>query len=244
MSSPDQPWTEKVFGVIRSTSGALHKVVNGAGDAHNEAGKDQTSRNSTSRDISSSSSQPPPPKLHDSASSTLTDEPSHISPQQSDPSPSDPAAGGVSSSQVLSKNPSTKLPSARETSGTSSNEHGDAPPNDPKSSQRQINMGKSVPSTSDSISQSTGTQASDPVSTSGERTSPGVNPRPAGSADKPAGRRSAEDDKRSAANPKEEPPKSEEDPGTGHKYVWSSGVAAEGGDFDAAKPGAGVSLRI
>ncbi len=33
--------------------------------------------------------------------------------------------------------------------------------------------------------------------------------------------------------------KDEKSAGTGERYVKSSGVAADGGDFDAAKPGAG-----
>jgi len=47
--------------------------------------------------------------------------------------------------------------------------------------------------------------------------------------------------------PLKQPPKSkedEQDPGTGQKYVKSSGFAAKEGGFDASKPDAGVSPPI
>jgi hypothetical protein len=53
----------------------------------------------------------------------------------------------------------------------------------------------------------------------------------------------ADKEKQGGATTLKQPPKSEEDeqdPGTGQKYVKTSGVAAKGGDFDASKPGAGV----
>jgi hypothetical protein len=53
-----------------------------------------------------------------------------------------------------------------------------------------------------------------------------------------------ETEKQGSANPLDEPNKSKEDEadqGTGQKYVKNTGtVSHEGGDFDAANPGAGV----
>ncbi len=83
----------------------------------------------------------------------------------------------------------------------------------------------------------------------GEQTShpgAGATPAAAGSApvgDPSSGQKDDKTDKQGSENPLKEPPKSkedEQDPGTGTQYVKTTGVAAEGGNFDAAKPGAGV----
>jgi len=88
---------------------------------------------------------------------------------------------------------------------------------------------------------------------SGEKTShpgAGATPAAAGSSavgDPSSGQKGDKTDHQGAENPLKEPPKSkedQEDQGTGKEYVKSSGVAAEGGDFDASKPGAGVGSLL
>ena len=187
---------------------------------------------------------------------TLTDSPSHTSNQHSDPSPnpSGPAQGGTDSSQLKSKDPSSSLPPPQSKGQGSATARGDAPQrtDESASNQRQVNQGNSIGSTSDSSSRLTGTQQSGPVSMSGEQTShPGAGATPAAGAGAPVGDPSSgqapKTGKQGAENPLAEPPKSkedEQDEGTGQKYVKSSGVAAKGGDFDAANPGAGVQSHI
>lgn len=67
---------------------------------------------------------------------------------------------------------------------------------------------------------------------------PGAGATPAGAGGAPTG------DPASGQKPPEDKKskEDEEDEGTGQKYVKTSGVAAKGGDFDASKPGAGVSF--
>jgi len=93
------------------------------------------------------------------------------------------------------------------------------------------------------------TERSDPTPSGPETSHPGSGSTPAGGAaptgDPSSGQSSKPEDKeQGGANPLKEPSeKSEEDkndPGTGLQYVKSTGVLAEGGDFDAKNPGAGV----
>ena len=49
----------------------------------------------------------------------------------------------------------------------------------------------------------------------------------------------SEEDKSEGGGQKESLGSTSNEPGTGTKYVKTSGVAADGGDFDATKPGAG-----
>ena len=189
-------------------------------------------------------------------SGILTDSPSHTSTERSDPSPSPsgPAQGGTDASQSQSKQPSSSLPPPQTSGEGSATSRGDAPgsQNQSISNQRQVNKGESIGSTSDEKSRLKGTQQDGPVSMSGTQTShPGAGATPAAGAAAPVGDPSSgqggKTDKKGAENPLKEPPKSEKDandPGTGQQYVKSSGVAAEGGDFDAAKPGAGVWIPM
>lgn len=199
-----------------------------------------------------STSKPADAQPGQTASPTLTDGPSHISTERSDPAPSGPATGGSDSTQDKSNDPSSKLPPPQTSGPKSSTERGDAPNTDEDSSasgQRQVNKGESVGKTDEASSKFKGTQESGPVSMSGQETShPGSGSTPAGGAaptgDPSSGQSSKPEDKgQGGANPLKQPEKSEEDkkdPGTGQQYVKSSGVAAEGGDFDAKNPGAGV----
>ena len=199
-----------------------------------------------SKPTSSASGVPPSSQPGQSASPTLTEKPSSTSTAQSDPNPSGPVTGGTDSSQSKSKNPSSSLPPPQSSEPSSATSRGDAPekngPDASASSQRQVNKGEEKDST-------TGTGAkSGPVSMSGQDTShPGAGSTPAGGAGAPVGDPSSgqadKGEKQGGATPLKQPPKSEEDEqdlGTGQKYVKTSGVAAQGGDFDASKPGAGV----
>jgi hypothetical protein len=73
---------------------------------------------------------------------------------------------------------------------------------------------------------------------------PGAGSTPAGGAGAPVGDPSSGQarkiGKQGSGNPLDEPKSGQVDEGTGQKYVKSSGVVAQGGDFDAANPGAGV----
>lgn len=183
-------------------------------------------------------------------SPTLSDAPDRISDDRSDPNPSGPAQGGTDSSQFQSEHPSTSLPPPQSSGPGSATSRGDAPEsqNDSMSSERQVNKGESIGSTQDEKSRLKGTTDSGPVSMSGTETShPGSGATPAGGGGAPVGDPSSGQGGMMGTGGMQsslkEPPKSEEDakdPGTGQQYVKSTGVAAEGGDFDAAKPGAGV----
>lgn len=215
-----------------------------------------TTPTSSSTDTTMSTSSPPQPaapQQDHSGSPTLTDKPSHTSTTRSDPSPSGPAIGGPDSSQTESKDPSSSLPPPQTSSQNSSTTRGDAPDktDGSASENRQVNKGDSVGNTSDPNSRLKAAQESGPVSMSGQETShPGAGSTPAAGASAPVGDPSSgqapKDDKEGGTNPLNEPsPKSKEDaedPGTGQKYVKTSGVAAKGGDFDASKPGAGVNI--
>lgn len=210
----------------------------------------QTTASSTSNQFSSTS------RAGESSSPTLTDIPSHTSTDRSDPSPnpSGPAQGGPDASQTQSKHPSSSLPPPQTSGGQSATSRGDAPENQSKSmsDQRQVNKGESIGSTDDESSRLKGTQQGGAVSMSGTETShPGAGATPAAGAGAavgdPSSGQGGKTDKQGTENPLKEPPKSEEDAedaGTGQKYVKSSGVAAQGGDFDAAKPGAGVNFLL
>jgi hypothetical protein len=185
-----------------------------------------------------------------SGSPTLTEAPSSTSLDRSDPNPSGPAQGGTDSSQKQPDNPSSSLPPPQTSGPGSATARGDAPKatNKSESSQRQVNKGEGIGSTEDEKSRLSGTTQGGAVSMSGTDTShPGAGATPAAGAPAPVGDPSSgqggKTDKQGGESPLKEPPKSEEDakdPGTGQQYVKSSGVAAEGGDFDAAKPGAAV----
>ena len=211
----------------------------------------QATANSTSSNQSSSTS-----KAGEFSTPTLTDTPSHTSTDRSDPSPnpSGPAQGGPDVSQTKSKHPSSSLPPPQTSGGQSATSRGDAPENQSESmsDQRQVNKGESIGSTDDESSRLKGTQQGGAVSMSGTDTShPGAGATPAAgggaAVGDPSSGQGGKTGKQGAENPLKEPPKSEEDAkdsGTGQKYVKSSGVAAEGGDFDAAKPGAGVNFLL
>jgi hypothetical protein len=162
--------------------------------------------------------------------------------------------GGTDSSQLNSKDPSSSLPPPQTKGEGSATSRGDAPEITDKSAsdRRQVNQGNSIGNTSDASSRLKGTQKSGPVSMSGEGTShPGAGSTPAAGVGAPVGDPSSgqapKEGKQGSDNPLQEPPKSKEDledEGTGQKYVKSSGVAAQGGDFDASKPGAGVNISF
>ena len=207
---------------------------------------------STSKDTTaSSSSKPAAPQPGQSASPTLTDLPSSTSAPRSDPSLSGPASGGIDSSQTKSKDPLSSLPPPQTSAPGSSTTRGDTPDktDGSTSEQSQVNTGDSIGSTSDSESRLKGTHDSGPVSMSGQDTShPGAGATPAGGAGTPLGDPSSgqapKEGKQVGADPLNEPTSKSkedaEDPGTGRQYVKTAGVAVEGGDFDASKPGAGV----
>ena len=196
----------------------------------------------------SSPSKPAAPQPGQSAYPTLTNKPSHISTDRSDPSPSGPETGGIDS-QTISKDPSSSLPPPQTSAPESSS--GDAPDktDGSRSEQRQDNKGESIGSSSDSKLRLKGGQDSGSVSMSGQETShPGAGTTPAAgtraAGGDPSSGQAPEMGKEGGSNPSNEPtPKSKEDAedaGTGKHYVKTSGVAAQGGDFDASKPGAGV----
>ena len=192
---------------------------------------------STSKDATiSSSSTPTAPQPGQSAYPTLTDK---------DPSSSGPATGDIDSTHIKSKDSSSSLPPPQISASGSSATHGDAlaTTEGSVSQQPQVNKADSIGSRSDSKLRLKGTQDAGPVSMSSQETS-----HPGAGEDVPVGDPSSEQapkgGEQGGSNPLNEPtPKSKEDaedPGTGLQYVKASGVAAQGGDFDASKPGAGV----
>jgi hypothetical protein len=204
------------------------------------------------------SSNPPAPQPGQTPTPTMTDAPSHTSTTRSDPGqtsndsdPSGPVTGGADATQTESKDPSSKLPPPQTKGQGSATSRGDAPETntDSASNQRQVNKGNDVGNPSDASAKFSGTQQSGPVSMSGAETShPGSQGAPAGGLGAPTGDPSSgqapKSENQGGANPLNAPTKKskedEQDEGTGQKYVKSSGVAAQGGDFDASKPGAGV----
>ena len=267
-SSPpaEGTWTETIRSAINSTSGAVHRAVNAAAGHSQEAEAKGTSTTTstttpapaptasftptpTSKDTTTfSSSKPAAPQPGQSASPTLTDKPSSTSNPRSDTSPSGLATGGLDSSRTKSKDPSLDLPPPQTSAPGSSTTRSDATDatEGSASEKPQINEGDPIGSTSDSKARLKGTQDSGPVSMSSQETShPGAGAKPAAAApvgDPPG--KAPKGGKQGESNPLNEPtPKSKEDAedlGTGQQYVKTSGVAAEGGDFDASKPGAGV----
>lgn len=155
--------------------------------------------------------------------------------------------GNTDSSQNQSKDPSSSLPPPQTSGPSSATARGDAPEkttDESASSQRQVNKGDKKDSVAGAGAKS------GPVSMSGDETShPGAGATPAAGAGAPVGDPSSGQadkggEKQGGATPLKQPPKSkedEQDPGTGQKYVKTSGTVAQGGDFDASKPGAGVN---
>jgi hypothetical protein len=238
-------WTETVHHAISSTSGGIHRAVDAvAGSPRGTSSKsrdDNTQPTATTKQ--GSSSQPSDPEPGETRPPTLTEKPTHSSTNCGDPTPSE-----------RPKSKDNGLPPAESKECESSTSPGDAPKRRDKtaSSEREVNKGSDVGSTDDSNSRPTASQDSGPMSMSGTKTShPGAEGTPAAAGGAPAGDPASgqpqdSTQKQGNSNPLNEPsPKSKEDAadeGTGQKYVKSTGVAAKGGDFDAAKPGAGVTF--
>ena len=206
----------------------------------------------TSKDNTTSlASKPAAPQPGQSASHTLTGIPSSTSTARGNPSPSGPVPSGINSSQTKSEDPSSSLPPPQISGPGSPTTRGDEPHKTERSAsgERQVNKGDSIGSTSDPKSRLKGTQDSGPVSMSGQETShPGAGSTPVGGAgahvSDPSSGQAPKSGKQGGSNPLNEPShkskEDAEDPGTGQQHVKSSGFAAQGGDFDASKPGAGV----
>jgi hypothetical protein len=235
-----------------SGSSTTGKPTTTASSHHTATGAAPTlSSSDTVTGSTSPPSHPSAPPAEQSSSPTLTETPSKTSTEEIDPSPSGQATDSLDSSQLKSKDPSSSLPSSQTSSQSSTTACGDAPDKTDAtaSENRQVNKGDSTGSTSDSILRLKSTQDSGPVSMSGKQTShPATGTTRAAGAGAPVGDPSSgqapKGDKQGGSNHLNEPsPKSKEDAedsGTGQKYVKSSGVVAEGGDFNASKPGAGV----
>jgi hypothetical protein len=226
----EETWTDSIHHVISSTSGAIHRAVDAVVEF--AEGNSENPEHDQPTSTTKQTSKPSDPEPGQSASPTLTDKPSHTDTYKSDPSESS------------GKTKEGGLPPPQSKGPESATSRGDAPQkgDDSASNQRQVNKGSGVGSTDDPKSRLKGTQDSGPVSMSGADTShPGAGATPAAAGGAPVG------DPASGQKPPEDKKskEDEEDEGTGQKVVKASGVAAKGGDFDAAKPGAGVrSLHL
>ena len=246
-TSGEGTWTDTIHQAISSTSVAIHRAVDAVtsytASKPEDSGHDSAHPIATTRQ--SSSSDPPdaqPSETAQAATPRLTGTPTHISTADASP----PSGG------QKTKDGGLPAPQSKEPENATS--RGDAYKGDKSpSSQRQVDKGPDVEPAEDSSSRLKASQESGPISMSGEKTShPGVGATPASPVDAPAGdpgsgQSEGGGGRQESANPMNDPsPKSkedDEDEGTGQKYVKSTGVAAKGGDFDAAKPGAGVRFQ-
>lgn len=206
---------------------------------------------STTKDtnLSASPSTSSAPEPGQTASPTLTDKPSHISTAQNDPSHSDPKASGHDNTQPQSKDKSADPTPQTKHEGRPIIHGAELEEDDAKTpDQAQANKKDSVRRASEASPRLKGSGDSCPTSMANQQTShPEAKTRAASDTDVSAGgppfEQVPKEDKQSGKDPLNKPPKPKEDSedsGTGQKYVRSTGVAAEGGDFDASKPGAGV----
>lgn len=180
---------------------------------------------------------------------TLTDTSVTRSGPRRDPSSSGPPTGSPDFSQAKSKDhPSWHPPPQASVSGSSIT-GGDASDNTnrgPQGNHQNVQGG----SASDSKSQLSRTQ--DSGSDAGSRQDtflPGALVSAQGSpeGESSSGQEFKRDKQDEMDSHNENTPKSQEDAeisGVGQKYIKSSGVAAKGGDFDAAKSGAGVLYTL
>jgi len=199
-----------------------------------------------------SSSKVAPPKPGQTASPTLTDTPSHTSNSRSDPSSLPPP-------QSKTPGSATSRGDAPETGSSSASDQRQVNKGNSIGNTSDAKARLSGTTSSGPVSMS-GTETSHP----------GANGTPAAGAPvgDPSSGQASKTEKQGSATPLDEPKKSkedkkevkkedkkdegttlpepkkskedEEDEGTGQKYVKSSGVVAEGGDFDASNPGAGM----